>query len=204
MSDVCCHIYMNEDVVRRIRKLNLQNWKLNELKQLFNQHHVQYCLQITKSVCYRFIVELARDRKWIRTDLNRFSITFSINAFTFITIAPMFSPKSSSRHQCRFCNKRQSENRFPTKKIIHNCDHNQNICLKCLKRNISLQFKKKNWNRLSCLDCEQMLKFQNVKNFAKTKIFKKYNVLLLYIQKRIENLQNDFKTISNVVKSWCF
>lgn len=94
------------------------------------------------------------------------------------------SPKSGShqrkpklKKECVVCTDSRSLFRFPSYPPTAQCSHNADVCRRCLRTWIRTTFASKIWDEISCPTCSERLDYEDVREFAPSDIFRKYDRL---------------------------
>jgi hypothetical protein len=104
------------------------------------------------------------------------------------TTAPLStSPTPKSRKQsqkqtkqtkeCMVCTESRSLSRFSSYPPTKHCNHNLDVCRRCLRTWISTTFKTKIWNEIDCPTCSKRLDYEDMFHHASADIFHKYDKL---------------------------
>lgn len=94
------------------------------------------------------------------------------------------SPKSGPhqrrprlKKECVVCTDSRSLSRFPSYSPTAQCTHSADVCRRCLRTWISTTFTSKIWDEISCPTCSERLDYEDVREFAPSHIFRKYDKL---------------------------
>ncbi|CAF9943493.1 MAG: hypothetical protein ALECFALPRED_000493 [Alectoria fallacina] len=93
--------------------------------------------------------------------------------------APMLNVASALPADCVVCFETLGPQNTPKRKITSSCNHEPDVCRPCLTTSISTQFNGKVWDQIDCPACGQRLEFQDVKAFADSVVFGRYDNLSL-------------------------
>lgn len=91
--------------------------------------------------------------------------------------------KSESEHQqprqreCVVCTDSRPLSNFPLKPPTAQCTHNPNVCRRCLQTWISTVLTSKVWSEVQCLICYERLAYDDVCEYASSKVFCRYDEL---------------------------
>lgn len=76
---------------------------------------------------------------------------------------------------CVVCFEKLSPQNTPKRKTTSSCNHEPDVCRSCLTTSISTQFNSKVWDQIDCPTCGRRLEFQDVKAFADSVVFGRYD-----------------------------
>ncbi|KAK3394654.1 hypothetical protein B0H63DRAFT_53930 [Podospora didyma] len=78
---------------------------------------------------------------------------------------------------CSACIEDKKLSELPIK-ITAACSHKATICKDCLKQWLESGLQSGTWDRLKCPDCSEVLRFEDVKRYASSEIFARYDTLV--------------------------
>ncbi|KAF2632608.1 hypothetical protein BU25DRAFT_319705, partial [Macroventuria anomochaeta] len=81
------------------------------------------------------------------------------------------------KKECVICTDNRSLSRFPSDPPTAHCAHNADVCRRCLRTWISTTFASKVWDEINCPICSERLNYEDVREFAPSKVFRKYRKL---------------------------
>lgn len=86
------------------------------------------------------------------------------------------SRKSRSRatKDCMICANTRSLHHFPHRNPTAQCEHETDVCRKCLRTWIASEFKAKMWDEINCPVCSQRLQHEDMRAFAPSDVFRRY------------------------------
>lgn len=79
-----------------------------------------------------------------------------------------------SRRLCIICDSEKAINQFPKWRRVSFHDHGSNTCRPCFLRHVEVQIDTRNWDEVSCPECNVVLAFHEVKNMTNKDYFDKY------------------------------
>ena len=81
--------------------------------------------------------------------------------------------------ECVICVETLPILRFPQARVTNACSHESNTCLKCLSRYIQTQLEFRMWNQLNCPECSALLRYDDVRKYAREASFQTYDSLTM-------------------------
>lgn len=81
------------------------------------------------------------------------------------------------KKECVVCTDSRSLFHFPSHPPTARCNHNVDVCRRCLRTWIRTTFTSKVWDEINCPTCSERLDYEDVRQFAPSDIFCKYDKL---------------------------
>jgi hypothetical protein len=81
------------------------------------------------------------------------------------------------KKECVICTDSRSLSRFPSDPPTAQCNHDADVCRRCLRTWINTTFASKIWNEINCPICSVRLAYEDVREFAPTEVFRTYRKL---------------------------
>ncbi|KAF1365876.1 hypothetical protein EJ07DRAFT_92584 [Lizonia empirigonia] len=81
------------------------------------------------------------------------------------------------KKECIVCTDSRSLLHFPSQPPTAQCSHNADVCRRCLRTWIRTTFTSKVWDEINCPTCSERLDYEDVRQFAPSDIFRKYDKL---------------------------
>ncbi|KAK3352180.1 hypothetical protein B0T25DRAFT_453411 [Lasiosphaeria hispida] len=75
-----------------------------------------------------------------------------------------FAPLESA--ECIVCLETKKPSEFPSSPLTNDCEHSPAACLECVKFAISSDLKTKLWSEVACPECDSILSFEAVQQYA--------------------------------------
>lgn len=88
---------------------------------------------------------------------------------------PVSDVANTLPRDCIVCFENLSPQNTPERNVTSSCNHEPDVCRSCLAASISTQFNSKVWDQIDCPTCGQRLEFQDVKAFADSVVFGRYD-----------------------------
>ncbi|PSN63182.1 hypothetical protein BS50DRAFT_501331 [Corynespora cassiicola Philippines] len=79
--------------------------------------------------------------------------------------------------ECLICVESRPVSRFPSRPPTLQCSHPPQVCRPCLRKWIRSEFKSRVWDQLNCPECSSKMQHDDVKEFASSEVFRKYDAL---------------------------
>lgn len=81
------------------------------------------------------------------------------------------------KKECVICTDSRSLSRFPSDPVTTQCNHNSDVCRRCLRTWISTSFASRMWDEINCPVCTARLAYDDVREFAPSEVFRTYRIL---------------------------
>jgi hypothetical protein len=81
--------------------------------------------------------------------------------------------KSRVTKECIVCTDNRSVHHFPNRAPTEHCDHDANICRRCLRIWIQSEFSTKIWNEINCPMCAARMQYNDIHDFAPKEVFRR-------------------------------
>ncbi|KAF9698689.1 hypothetical protein EKO04_002967 [Ascochyta lentis] len=85
--------------------------------------------------------------------------------------------RSKQTKECVICTDNRSLSRFSPHPPTAQCSHNADVCRRCLRTWIRTAFASKIWDEINCPICSKRLTYEDVRRFAPSDVFRKYDKL---------------------------
>ena len=84
-------------------------------------------------------------------------------------------PRSFENTECTICFGNITPANRPQRRITATCEHEPDICRPCLAQSIASQIESKVWNNIDCPSCRARLTYEDIKDFADSSVFGRYD-----------------------------
>ncbi|KAJ4984141.1 E3 ubiquitin-protein ligase RNF19B [Stagonosporopsis vannaccii] len=81
------------------------------------------------------------------------------------------------KKECVICTDNRCLSHFPSHAPTERCSHKADVCRRCLRQWITTTFAEKVWDEVNCPMCSERLDYEDVREFAPSEIFRKYERL---------------------------
>ncbi|KAF2815032.1 uncharacterized protein BDZ99DRAFT_189117 [Mytilinidion resinicola] len=96
------------------------------------------------------------------------------SSFDYIETPPK---DNKPRIECLVCTEPKTARHFPTCAPTSSCTHDAQTCTRCLRQWITSEFEGKVWDQIDCPECRERMQYEDMKQFAPSSIFRKYDRL---------------------------
>ncbi|KAK0620822.1 hypothetical protein B0T14DRAFT_481918 [Immersiella caudata] len=109
-----------------------------------------------------------------------FGLTTMFGLTTLFGLSILFWQYRQER-DCVVCAESKGKSSFPLSSVSNNCNHPPATCLECLQRHIKIAIDEKAWHArvVTCPECNSGMEYDEVRLYADSKTFKKYDARLL-------------------------
>lgn len=84
--------------------------------------------------------------------------------------------RTQEKRECVICANERSLYHFPSRPPTIECEHHIDVCKRCLRIWIEVQYQTQVWNDINCPTCSSLLTLPDMRDFAPTDIFKRYDL----------------------------
>lgn len=81
--------------------------------------------------------------------------------------------KNQPKKECIVCTDTRALHRFPDRLPTRQCNHDTDVCRRCLRTWIESEFSTKIWNEINCPICAERMQYADIRRFAPEKVFQR-------------------------------